>query len=442
MFMVYTFNRHYKLALILTAIVLNAYSSPRCQAAVVKQAETVFKKWLEWQQVIDCERLSQRAHDENFFEQFKKLYQDNLTTVKPLNTFLKQLTNNIINEHGFQISWPIDETFRNNLLALQNALDQDVSSFVSLLRAYDLGASSLPVSNSDLAINAYTTLASILLGTCEQSTLFTLAQRFFDFCFNPRTFPQFEHMFFNEQDQAIARFLYSVMWYHLAGSGWKNWSRQSLDQLRQHSQEGKKIVYIAGGSDIYQLIKHGIYNIHIIDPQLPSQPKYYTDDWEWIMQNTSSLDDGIGDQIIFNFDNKKIIMERIFFKKSNEQFKARLANGSIVTIPTSVTVWNLFDDQRDLLGSYILERRFTQQSDFIPEDHKALLISFNELFFVCLPDFLHGWLIEPGQFADNFMIYVKQLPQPIDRQQVINMRIASILNSSDLRFISLGTCIN
>ncbi|MGB1246712.1 MAG: hypothetical protein ACPG39_03880, partial [Flavobacteriaceae bacterium] len=72
---------------------------------------------------------------------------------------------------------------------------------------------------------------------------------------------------------------------------------------------------------------------------LPSQPKYYTNDWSWIMRGEGS-DGGLGDQIIFDLDdNKKIIMQRAIFQEFKEKFKARLANGQVATLPKSKTVW-------------------------------------------------------------------------------------------------------
>src|SRR5207249_8602829 len=116
-----------------------------------------------------------------------------------------------------------------------------------------------------------------------------------------------------------------------------------------------------------------------------------------------------------------------------------IATGEILEIPHSTTTWRFADHHGNILGHYILERRFCEQGDFANEQNKTLLMSFNELYFACLPNILNGWNIEPSQFDNNLSIVVKQLRKPVSKQMAVNMRIASLLNATDFKFIALGT---
>ena len=100
------------------------------------------------------------------------------------------------------------------------------------------------------------------------------------------------------------------------------------------------------------------------------------------------------------------------------------------------------DEEGKILGSYVLERRFVTQADFTTAADKTFLMSFNELFYVTLPDFMEGWGIEPAKFPEDLNIVIKQLRRPVSKKMMCNMRIADLLNTTDFKFISLGTCIN
>jgi hypothetical protein len=414
---------------------------------VTKQADIVFKKWLEWQKVYEQKNLEQLKDNltDDFAIKFSNAYQKNLQTLTITQPFLTELTDNVIKKNSFEILTELSEPFKQNLQQLYSLCNENIHDFTQILKQLKFTHNTPPFHDANELIDADVSLMNLLFSPSQtpenNEILFTLANKFFWYCFSNQTFPTFQQMLLNKHEKAIACFLYANIWFHLAGTGWKHWSKECLKNLKTESEHGKIVTYIAGGSDIYQLIKNGIYNIRIIDPQLPSQPKYYTNDWQWLLKGDSA-NGGVGDQIIFNFDNKKIVMQRRLFKLLGKQFKARLANGQIISIPVSVTVWDIFDEQGNQLGSYTIERRFCEQHDFVSHEKRALLISFNELFFISLPDYLQGWTIKPNQFAPDLRLFVKQLAQPVQKDTINNIRIASILNHSDLKFISLGTCIN
>jgi len=419
-------------------------------AVETKKAEDVFKKWLEWQQIMPDMSIASMSSELNdaFISNFKSLYEKNLTTLRSLNPVLSVIMNQNITDRGYTLRNQIDPVSKENLTQLFSSFDNNMPGFINFMR-------SSPLVNADDAANAHETTSStekyntffqLLFAHPDQMVaskyLFTLGNRFFEFCFGERSFPEFQKLLLDKPSYPVNRMIYATTWYNLAGNGWKNWSEESLKNLKAKADQGDQIVYIAGGSDVYQMIEKGIYNIKNIDPQLPSQPKYYADGWEYILHGAAP-EYGIGDKIVFNFaDDRVITMERIGFKTHGTTFKARLANNETIEIPHSTTLWKLSDKEGNVIGQYVLERRFCQQSDFESAPRKTLLLSFNELYFVTLPDFLGGWGISPCKFPQDFSVIVKQLHKPVSRQIAVNMHIASLLNSSDFRYIALGTCIN
>lgn len=418
-----------------------------CYAHTVKTAEEVFKKWTSWQQIMPDRPLNEIAKeiDDNFLVEFKKQYEKNITLLAPVTPFLKTITRGHIHEYGYHLSTPLDMELKENLVGLFDILQSDVGGFIDVLRKTNfLSPETVVIEErgelSHNTIEKYNSLYQLIFAhsneIIHQQYLFSLANRFYEYCFSQKTFLEFEKLLLNKASYPITRMLYSVIWLNLAGNGWKHWHEESLKILKARADQGHKMVYIAGGSDLYQLVRSGIYHIKNIDPQLPSQPKYYADDWSFVLQGD------INDQIIFNFDNKHIYMVRTGFERPGTTFKVRIATGEVLEIPHSITTWTFFDADHTKLGEYVLERRFCEQSDFVHEPGKTLIMSFNELYFIALPNILNGWNIEPSHFDDDCSIVIKQLRNPVTKQMIVNMRIASLLNATDFKFIALGTCIN
>lgn len=411
-------------------------------AKEIRQASDVFKKWISCQKVVPNCNLAQIFQDQNRALTIKKFYEQNLTKLRRTTNFLDALSNGAINKHGHQIKTELSSAFENNLTKLVASAHSDMPMFLQCLKEFQF--SEIPHASITEQINAYNALMTLIFAhekeDVQHDILFTLANRFFEFSFSVPTAQAFQQMLLTRQNQPLVRMMYSVMWEKLAGNGWKNWHEKSLRTLKQEADAGKTIVYLAGGSDIYQMITHGIYSIHIVDPQLPTQPKYYADQWDWLIKNNENIDGGLGDQIVFNDQN--LIMDRVFFKELESSFSMQLSNRSSIRLPQSVTQWDILNHEHQIIGRVIFERRPVVQEDFIVYPHTTLLMSFNELYFIALPKNLGGWGIEPAQFGDNFQMTVKQLCNPISRQTVCSMRAACLLNSSDLKFIDLGTCVN
>ncbi len=416
---------------------------------ITKQANEIFSKWIEWQMVMPDKDLTSMTEQLDG-TQMKQVYVNAIANLTPLTPVLERLTASYINSDGFVLRSPVADAIKNNFGKMHELMEHDMPRFIDTLRGMpfcspvDATEESTSTDSSKI-IDRYNAFLRLLFAHQNQAEaqkyLFSVANRFFEYCFETKSFPVFERFMMNIQDQPLGRMLYSVAWFNLAGNGWKHWHEKSLQTLKAKADEGKTIKYIAGGSDILQMLRAGIYNIKNIDPQLPSQPIYYANGWEFLVRSTAE-DGGIGDKIIIPMMDRTLIMERTGFSLTGETFKARLNNDSIIEIPRSITTWTISNENNEKIGQYQLDRRFCVQQDFNPADNEQLLMSFNELYFISLPQFLNGWMIEPNQFPEDLEIVIKQLRKPVTRDMVFNMRIASLLNATDFKFIALGTCIN
>jgi hypothetical protein len=421
------------------------------QAQTIKKADDVFSKWLEWQQIIPDRDLTTLQLTDASLPIIKTNYEKSVSLLAPLTQFLDDMTSSCISEYGYNFKPPISKALVENLTGIYQVIEHDMPSFIKFLELSQMVSSENKQSedggdSSHSTIEKYNALFNLVFANPDETKqnpyLFSVANRFFEYCFGEATFSVFQKMLLNKKNYPIARMLYSITWSNLAGSGWKHWSEQSLKLIKDKAAQGNQIVYIAGGSDIYQLIKAGVYNIYNIDPQLPSQPKYYANDWAFLIKG-QGIDNGIGDQIIFTTaEGKNITMTRTGYQETGNTFKARMANGDIIELPHSISTWTFTDSDNKKLGDYVLDRRLCEQTDFEYAANKTLVMSFNELYFVSLPAVLNGWGIDPSRFSDKLSIIVKQLRKPVNKQMVVNMRIASLLNNTDFHFIALGTCIN
>lgn len=198
--------------------------------------------------------------------------------------------------------------------------------------------------------------------------LFSIANYFFRYCFSEQTFDKFSDLLLEKSMHPVVRLFLSVIWVELAGTGWRFFHKNTLKLLKKEHQRGKRIIYVGGGSDIYQLIKQGIYNVTIIDPQLPSQLSFYAAGWQWLVKGEDS-NFGIGDEIHFTFQDRNVVMKRIGFSQG-DTFRAHLSDGSQKTIKKSKTTWVVYDDHD--FGIMEFDRRFVDQSDFENHENKAL----------------------------------------------------------------------
>lgn len=424
------------------ATALLALAAASAQSAVVKDASEVFKRWIQIQQLMpDCvfSDLS-GSINEAFVQDFRVSYEMQLQLLNKQHAFLNALTGGCITEHGYQIGWPMTDQFKQNLAIFYALVDTDIGGVLNFFQALNLFQVEGDKASTDGLVDQFNGVTQLLFsGQSElkkNELMFNLANRYAEWLFGP-LFPRVaQRMMVDKNQHQILRYLYAVIWQKLAGHGWKNWHCSSLNNLAQESAQGKTVVYIAGGSDIFQLIRSGVYNIVNIDPQLPTQPTYYTNDWEYLLLGS------VEDRLVFNDRDTKLIMVRKSFRRTGKQFQANLSNNQSVVIDESETEWDIFNGDLQKVGNYTLKRRFCNQNDFNLKQNEVMLISFNELYYICLPIQMGGWGIDVASLNQDFKVYVKQLRNPMTRDMVINMHMATLLNNIDLGYIGLGSCIN
>ncbi|MFH1254089.1 MAG: hypothetical protein V1646_01510 [bacterium] len=423
----------------------------------VKTAQDVLGNWVSSQRCYSDYSFDNMPDGMNefFLQRLNKSYlkyKDKLTSLVP---FLSDCTNGYISEDGQITGFEIDDDFRQNFSTIYQLIENNMPRFVSYLKDHKFDFSTEnngkdQDSDVNFVINKYRFLDRLFFSNpskfVEKERLFSFSNRCFEYCFNSPTWPDFKKYLDNNSDHQLVKFLYSTMWYHLVGEGWKDWNNQALIQIAEKSKQGARVVYIAGGLDIYQLLKYGIYNIDIIDPMLPSLEKYYSSkNWEWLIKGNGK-NNGLEDKITFDFDGRKISLIRKKYSK-NGVFVVHLSAKEKRKIEKSVTDWMVFDENNKYLGSVTFYRRFCDHADFITlsidkksadqkKEERLILMSFNELYYAFLPKEASGWNINIKHLPENAKIYVKQLRMPVDVDVLKNIARAE---ESKFKFIRLGS---
>ena len=407
----------------------------------------VFKNWKDDQDVYRSVSVSSMKKDlENkTVNKLRRLFDKHVSDLQTLSAFFDP------DDMGSFLSnykiLPVKKLFQK-FVEMYDLLDGDVEAFI--LHFEKIGFLSKRLSSTEkrqginTVVKKYNDIFDILFDHDDEDKkdefLFTVANKFFEFCFYPKTFKKFKQMLKKTEYYPILRLIYSIMWSNLAEIGWQHWHADAIKNLRKDFDAGKQIVYIAGGTDIYQLIKHGIYNIKVIDPMLPTQPKYYSQGWDWFITGTGK-NHGVGESVEVKFGKKRIKMVRAKYQPTGEHFDITLSNNKKEVIEQSVTTWHLYDvSSKKMLGKILFDRRLTNQDDFVVSSKKTILISFNELYFVAAPKNNDGWGINPHKFSDNIKLVIKQLQEPVGKKVACNIRHEVI--QSDFAFISLGSCVD
>lgn len=334
---------------------------------------------------------------------------------------------------------------RQELTRVYQLLQSNVGGFVAYLK--NSGFESTMLNKQEAAtyfndvIEHHKALMSVLFARAdsvlEEEYLFTVANHFFEYCFTSPTWKIFNRLLSMSRDFPIARLLYSTMWYNLAGNGWKNWHEQTLNALQEKCrQPGAYVTYIAGGSDLYQLLDHEVYTIKVIDPMLPSQPRYYSEGWDWLVHGNET-DGGLNDEFNMRTTHRDLNFKRVTYNEHGS-FSAKLSTGESQDIPQSTTIWDVCDQATgQKMGTLTFERRFCQQADFASKPGQQLLISFNELYFITTTE-NDSWGINPQKFPQNLTLWVKQLRRPVTKVVACHLRQA---DRAPFGFIKLGTSV-
>lgn len=416
----------------------------------VRMARDVFGNWFLSQRCYSMQSFDDMPDrmNEFFLQRFNKSYlkyKDKLTSLVP---FLNNCTNGYISENGQIVGSEIDEEFRQNFSTIYQLIENNMPRFVSYLKDHNfLPDENTADSDVNFVINKYRFLDRLLFSnpskTVEKERMFSFANRCFEYCFSSLTWPDFKKYLDNDTDHRLVKFLYSTMWYHLVGEGWKDWNNQTLSQIAEKSRRGARVVYVAGGLDIYQLLRYGIYNIDVIDPLLPSLEKYYAcKNWHWLVKGDGK-NNGLEDRIVFDFDGRIINLVRKQFSKKGT-FVVHLPGKKRQKIEKSITDWMVVDQDNKCLGMITFNRRYCDHADFItnavdmgnPGQERLILMSFNELYYAFLPKKSDGWNINVKHLPENLKIYVKQLRIPVDVDVLKNIAQAEDTN---FKFIRLGS---
>ncbi len=438
----------------LMSVVGVVLSSVSClHGSVIKQADQVFKRWVDrdsayvHNEFVDVNPAEMASYlDNQYVERVGQKIAQNTAAVAPFMPLLS-MPHNVPPTHvgsfSFKLTNPLKQSLEHGYRCLSEP--SKIPGFLKLLKRRGLSSTVLDgqeqAAEFHSVIDKYTTFMEILFSQEhdleQQRYLLAVANRFFEFCFSPATWNEFKTIIGTQEHYPLGRLLYTTMWYNLASIGWKEWHASCLDALKKEADKGKQIVYIAGGCDLYAMIKKGIYNICVIDPMLPTQPRYYIPDWLWFVQGQGAKR-GMGDQLIFKFPHHNITMKRSYYQEYPEYFTVKLSDSRDERIKKSITRWTLHDDH-GVIGTITFERRLCTQQDFQLNQNKAMLMSFNELYYITNADQHENWGIKPAECADDFSMYIKQLRNPVTRPMMCYMNEA---DASAFQFIKLGTCVN
>lgn len=409
----------------------------------IKTDTEIFKKWIDHQRVFHDQSLLRTPDqiDQQFWERFIRTCNRYTDHIVPAYSFLENLT---AKSFGPEIIAPkLSFEGQRNFAQMYSWFEADPLQFLEYMKNQRFSDCIVNHTEQHCDINAtikrYKTLFKVLLNQpskdARSAYAFSFANKAFESCFCSPAFTDFLSILNNPLHHQVARFLYTMIWFNLVGEGWKHWHKECLKAIRKEAAHGKEIVYIAGGNDIYQLLQEGVYRIRVIDPMLPSQPAYYAEGWDWLLRGTHDV--GIGDKLLITTHARKLVLIREKYEEFGT-FQATLSTGQNVTLPRSITTWRIYDDnQEKKLGYVIFERRFCNEDDFKINPKRAMLLSFNEMYFVAMPDHLYGWGINFDNLSEDLKWHIKQLRKPVTKKFLKNIRHAE--SESNFSYIMLGS---
>ena len=396
-----------------------------------KSANEIFQKWQTWQYLYSNETLNQPIVTQESFQNFLDEFPDEMQgRAQFLGLSQADFRNLAANKEA-------QNKFKMAMTGITNELNSNMAGFVDRLKKNHFSTEIIvesekktPTTQLGSTYRKTITVPLTTTGKANDQAFFSLAGRMFDYAFRKQNANQFYEFLTTPKYYGIARLFYANIWYRLSGNGWRIWHTAALDSLRQEVETGHEVVYIAGGTDIYQLLKAKVYKIRVIDPIFPSQTKYYSEGWQYL------VDCGVGDEI--RFDDTTIVMKRTGCKNLGNFTTDELSDGKPHSIPKSIIDWRLFDTAGKEIGYVIYERRFAIQDDFVTNSKRVLLISFNELAYATDTS-QAGWGFDSSKWPTDIKIYVKQLEKPIGKTECQNLTRAQ---ASPFSFIRLGTSID
>jgi hypothetical protein len=398
----------------LVAVLLFGGCPATQQKFLVKDANSIFQRWMANQKI---------RQDVGIYDTLKQLDEQKLAYVTQsmpksyqpeLHKMIPELYRPLKDEKNIA-------ELKKNLFAIYSKLDKDPLALIMQMKEHRLGQSFNLIYQGDLdqRLATYRKFFEVLLYVKDldlyDSLLATVANKIFEVCYYPDTFKHYYKMVQDASYRSVVNILNENMWYYLARSEWQSWNEKSLKNLKQDYDKGKEIIYIAGGSDIFQLLKHQIYRITNIDPIYPTQTRYYSEGWEYLAKGK------VGDVIDYNDGNQQITLRRSYYKESGYVVRNKKVYDQVIDIPKSVTIWDIHNQKGQKLGQYKLLRRFVEQDDFKYNPNSVFLISFNELYFIST-SYRYNWGINPRLFDKQIRLHVKQLRNPLNFDILQNIK--------------------
>ncbi|QQR48667.1 hypothetical protein IPF37_03825 [bacterium] len=407
---------------------------------VEKTAQEVFGDLFLTQKIYaDCNLTTMSTQlNDDFVKAFEHQCECNAVTLNSAYPFITRLTG----QDGVPFDRPINPIFYNNLSTIYHYLENSDPALIDFLQTLHMSTPETLMIEHDthgaeLAVEKYSILFEMFFAqssTHAQKTYsLAAANRIFELCFGVNTFNMCYRAYLNTWQYSILRFFYVGMWKNFSVESWHCWHENCINELKQKAAENKKIIYIHGGYDICQLLRSGIYSFTIIDLFLNQHENAKT---EWLIK--SDQDNlGIGDKLIFKWEDKTLTLERKSIETA-DTFSLHTPNEQKLEMMASVTTWTVTNDTQETLGLIKFVRRPLKSADFEYHKNKIILMSFDTLFHTAIPDFLGGYGIDVKNLDPHISLAIKQLRAPVSKEVMLNIRIATLLNLSDLQFISLG----
>ncbi len=405
----------------------------------------VFGRWLKDQRILNDVSLKDIPVDETFITAFKEHVFSSARSVNSSHEFLQFISAYTMPKDSFMITRAAIDPIKDTIASLLRNLDDTPEAFVDQLCKSTLTSASInsieeKASTAD-TLSKQQTIIRLLVAhkdpLVENKRLFSLGNRLVEFCFQPATFQHYSSLYKDKKNYPILRFINTAVWSTLVGEGWRHWHKNALAAVKTAAEENKEIVYVAGGADLYQFLRLGIYNVTILDPFYPTQDRYYSPGWDYLVASTAK-NKGLGDEIICGTECNNIKLVRSYTKEA-DYFYAKLSNDKVTKIRRSETQWDILDEDGNKRGVFTFKRRPVEQEDLASDPHKLLVMSYDEMICIAQPDIIDGWGTDPSKLDDNFTMVIKQFRKPVDKLFLQNVRIASMLNMHELKFIKFAS---
>ncbi len=405
----------------------------------------VFGRWLKDQRILSDVPLSDIPVDDSFISAFKEHLFRNATILSNYQEFIEFISAGNLSGDNCMVTKRIASPISIAITSLLSDLDHAPENFVDQLRMSALNSPQINIQEEKNSITDTITKHQLALRMLvshkdplvENKRLFSVGNRLVDYCFRSSTFHHYVDLYKDKKNYPILRFLNTAVWSTLVGEGWRHWHEDALLALQAAADSGKEIVYIAGGADLYQFLRLGIYNVTVLDPFYPTQDRYYSPGWDYLV-SSNAKNKGIGDEIICGAECNNVRLIRSQTQEA-DYFYAKLSNEKIVKIRKNETRWDIVSEDGNLLGRFIFKRRPVEQEDLASDPKKVFVMSYDEMVYIAQPEIIEGWGTDPSKLDNDFSMIIKQFRNPIDKSFLQNIRIAAMLNIYELRFIKFAS---